>query len=265
MRPIEPIRVLKVVEHIAPFRTWRMLLPMGILLMICSAESLFSQVNPGQLIDRNSSSSATVSKNQLLAPGKALQAIKRARAEVVGGHLDSAQKEIARALEIAPRFAVAKVMQGAIDIETGDYDAANTFFQQAIDDDPALGGAYVGMAVVLIHERRFQTALPLLDRAEALLPGAWFVHFAKAWDELEIGNPEAAIKQADVAEGLAGTDAERKSAGSYLRAMVFIHLKDVAAARERLVEAVERDRGGKYSALASKQLESLQALSAAVR
>jgi tetratricopeptide (TPR) repeat protein len=238
---------------------------MGALLLICSAKTLFAQIDPGLFIDRDPSSLATVSRNQLLAPGKALQAIKRARADVVGGHLESAQKEIARALDIAPHFAVAKVMQGAIDIETEHYEAARTLFQEAINDDPALGGAYVGMAVVLIHDRRFQAALPLLDRAEGLLPGAWFVHFAKAWDQLEIGNPEAAIKQADVAERLAGTDAERRSAGSYLRAMVSIHLKDVSTARQRLVEAVERDRGGKYAALASKQLESLQAVSVAAR
>ncbi len=265
MRPIEPIRVLRVVDHIASFRTRRMLLPMGVLLIICSARTLFSQIDPGQFIDRNSSSSATVSKNQLLAPGKALRAIKRARAEVVGGHLDSAQKEIARALDIAPHFAVAKVMQGAIDIETGDYEAARTFFQQAIDDDPALGGAYVGMAVVLIHEQRFKTALPLLDRAEGLLPGAWFVHFAKAWAQLELGDSDAALRQAEFAERIAGTDAQKRSGVSYLRAMVSIHLHDVETARRHLVEAIARDRGGQYAALANLEMDRLQPLQAARR
>jgi tetratricopeptide (TPR) repeat protein len=265
MRPIEPARVSNVVDHVTSFRAGRVLLPMGALLLICTAETLFAQIDPGQFIDRNSSSLATVSKNQLLAPGKALQAIKRARAEVVGGHLDSAQKDIARALDIAPHFAIAKVMQGAIDMETEHYEAARILFQEAINDDPALGGAYVGMAVVLIHDGRFQAALPLLDRAERLLPGAWFVNFAKAWDQMELGNSDAALRQAEFAERIAGTDAQKRSGVSYLRAILSIHLNDVATAREHLVEAIARDRGGQYAALANMEMERLQPLQAARR
>ena len=44
-------------------------------------------------------------------PGKAWHAIERAKKDVAAGHLDIAQREIARALEIAPHFGVAKVMQ----------------------------------------------------------------------------------------------------------------------------------------------------------
>ena len=265
MSPIEPARVSKVVGRAPFFRIKRILLPMGALLLSCSTETLFAQVNPGRLIDRSSSSMATVSKNQLLAPSKALRAINRARADIVDGHLESAQREITRALDIAPHFAVAKVLQGAIDIETEHYEAARTLFQEAIDDDPALGGAYVGMAVALIHERRFQAALPLLDRAEGLLPGAWFVPFSKGWAQLELGNTEAALKQAEFAERIAGTEAEKRSGVSYLRAMVCIHLNDVATARDYLTEAVERDRGGQYAVLANKEMERLQPLMAAGR
>ena len=265
MRTMKTGRASDTRDRKQPYRTRSVLQFTGALLVILSAVSSHAQMVPAQMIDRNSSRPPTVSRNQLLAPGKAQRAIERARKEILGGHFDSAQKEIARALDIAPHFGVAKVLQGAIDVEIENYQAARTLFQGAIDDDPALGAAYVGMAVVLIHDGRFQTALPLLDRAEGLLPEAWFVHFAKAWAQLEIGNPEAAIKQADFAERLAGTDAERRSAVSYVRAMVSIHLKDIATARVRLVEAVERDRGGKYATLASKQLESLQPLSIATR
>ena len=50
--------------------------------------------------------------------------------------IDSAQTEIARALEIAPHFALAKVLNGAIDLETEDYQAATTVFQQAFTTTP---------------------------------------------------------------------------------------------------------------------------------
>jgi tetratricopeptide (TPR) repeat protein len=134
-----------------------------------------------------------------------------------------------------------------------------------MDDDPALGGAYVGMAVVLIHQKRFQAALPVLDRAEGLMPGAWFVHFAKAWTHLELGNTEASLKQADYAEQIAGTNSEERSGVSYLRAMLCIHMNDMGTAREYLAEAVARDSGGDYAALAKRELERLQPLLAASR
>jgi tetratricopeptide (TPR) repeat protein len=206
-----------------------------------------------------------VSKNQLLAPEKALRAIKRAHAEIAGGQIERAEKDLAQALEIAPLFAVAKVMQGAIDIDRGNFDAASTLFQQAIDDDPVLGSANVGMAVVLIHEQRFKSALPLLDRAEGLLPGAWFVHFAKAWAQMELGNIDVALKQADFAEQIACTDTGNKSAVSYLPAIAYLHLHDVATAKKYLVEAISRDRGGQYAALADVELEKLGALETATR
>ena len=171
-------------------RTRRVLLPMAALLLIPSVESSFAQIDPAQFINRSSSGPQTISRNQLLAPGKAWHAIERAQKELVAGHPDMAQREIARALGFAPHFGVAKVMQGAIDLETGNEERARTLFQQAIDDDPVLGGAYAGMAVVLIRQGRFQAALPLLDRAEGLLPGAWFVQFAKGWAELELGDAE---------------------------------------------------------------------------
>jgi tetratricopeptide (TPR) repeat protein len=213
---VEPVRVSKVVDHLLSFRTKKILMSIGALLLICSAVTLFAQIDPGQFINGNLAGMSTVSRNQLLAPGKALQAVKRARADFAGGHLESARKEIARALDIAPHFAVAKVMKGAMDIETGEYDEATILFQEAIDEDPALGGAYVGMAVALIHERQFQAALPLLDRAEGLLPGAWFVRFAKAWAQMELGKTDAALKQADLAERLAG-----RGRGKKIRCLVF--------------------------------------------
>jgi tetratricopeptide (TPR) repeat protein len=182
--------------------TRRVLRPMAALLLILSVESLFAQIDPAQFINRSSSGPQTISRNQLLAPGKAWHAIERAQKEMVAGHLDMAKTDIARALEISPHLGVAKVMQGAIDLETGNEEGARTLFQQAIDDDPALGGAYAGMAVVLIRQGRFQAALPLLDRAEGLLRGAWFVQFAKGWAELELGDTGAALKQADAAERL---------------------------------------------------------------
>jgi tetratricopeptide (TPR) repeat protein len=265
MWPIKTARSSHIRDRISAFRTMRLLLAMRALLFVFWAASAFAQMDPPQFIGRNPSGTQTVSRNQLLAPGKAVRAIQRAQKYIVGGQLQSARKEIAGALDIAPHFAIAEVMQGAIDLKAENYDGAANLFQQAIDDDPALGGAYLGMSVVLIHQGRFQTAVSLLDRAERLLPDAWFVHFAKGWAQMETGNPEAALKQAGLAERIARADSERRSGASYLRAMVSIHIKDVNSAREHLAEAVSRDPGGQYASLAQIEIHRLQPILAAKR
>ena len=71
MMPFEPTCISRAADQAVSFRTRRLFLPLGALLLICSAETLLSQIDPGKLTDRNSSSMAIVSKNQLLAPEKA--------------------------------------------------------------------------------------------------------------------------------------------------------------------------------------------------
>jgi tetratricopeptide (TPR) repeat protein len=225
----------------------------------------FGQMAPLQMADGSSSRMNTISRNELLAPGKATQAIERARKEILSGHPESAEKEIARALDIAPHFGVAETLRGALDLQGGNLDAAAKWFQQAIDDDPAMGAAYVGMSIILIRQRRFRAALPALDRAEGLLPGVWMIHFLKAWTDIQIGNTQAALGQANIAERFAGADAEKRSASSYLRAMVHIYLNHADTARECLAETIARDPGGELAVLAKKQMEGLQPLLAAAR
>lgn len=243
----------------------RLLLSVVAVILVFSVESAFAQIDPTRLIDRSSSGSYLVSKNQLLTPGKAVQAAERAHKDIMGGHLESAQKEITRALDIAPHFGAAEALQGGVFLQAANYEEAAKFFQKAMDDDPALGAAYVGLGMVLIQQKRFQLALSQLDHAEALLPGAWLVHFAKAWDYLDLGNTEAALKQVDSAERIAGKDPEKRSGAFYLRALASLNMKDIDRAREYFAETVAGNPNGEYAALAKKTLERIQPLLAAGR
>jgi tetratricopeptide (TPR) repeat protein len=234
------------------------ILCMGALLWFFPIGASLAQVEASPIMNRSSSAPGTVSKNQLLAPSAAVRAVDRARKDIQEGHLESAEKEIAQALHVAPHFAVAWALKGAIDLDRQHYDEATTFFQQALEDDPALGAAYVGMALTLIRQGRYQAALPLLDRAEGLLSGSWFVHYAEGWAQLGSGNIDAAVRQADRAERIAGVDPEKRSGVSYLRGMVSIHTNDLASARLHLADAIALDPSGGYASLAQRKLESLQ-------
>jgi len=251
-------------NHVHASWITRLLLAATALLLACSIRPLFGQVDLTQLQDQSTPRVSTVSKNQLLAPDKALRAMERARKYVLAQRMELALKEVNRAIDIAPHYGTAKVLLGGIHLYTQNDDAAAKSFQEALDDDPALGAAYFGMAMILVHQKRFQAALPILDHAEGLMPGVWLVRFAESWTNLELGNTETALKQAEIAERIA-RNAEERSGTSYLRASVCIYLKDSDHAREYLSETVARDPGGQYAALAKRQLEGLQPLLVASR
>lgn len=260
MRAISPSTSSAKRGHVHVSRTIKALLPLAALTVACSVESAFAQIDSTQLVDRGSAGSYLVSRNQLLAPAKALRAAERAQKEFLSGHMDSAQKEITRALDIAPHFGVAKVLQGSVYLDTKNYEGAAKFFQEAIDDDPTLGSAYVLMGATLMSQNRFQAALIPLERAEALLPCAWLVHFVEGSAQLELGNTEAALTQAQLAERVAGTDPKARSAVSYIRALVSLGKKDANSAREYLAETIAREPNGDFAALAKRKLEQLQPL-----
>jgi tetratricopeptide (TPR) repeat protein len=176
----------------------------------------------------------------------------------VRGNLASAQKEIVRALEIAPHCAVALSVQGALDIKMGHLETAAKSFQEAIDNDPTIGGAYLGLAMILISERRFKEALAPLDRAAGLLPASWYVHFQTGLAQLGVGDVEAAFKEADLAERLIGTDSEQGAGVSYLHAMVLAKRGDVAGTRKYLADVIARSPQGYYAEHAKGWLERLQ-------
>jgi tetratricopeptide (TPR) repeat protein len=108
-------------------------------------------------------------------PPKALKTTENARRDFVEGRLDAALHETKRALAINPRCAMAFHIQGVVNLSRADYDESGRNFQQAIDADPALGPAWVGLGMVFTSQGRFKEALAPLDRAASFLraPGSY--------------------------------------------------------------------------------------------
>lgn len=203
----------------------------------------------------------TVSTNQLLTPKKALQAIQNARKHILAGHIDQAQKDVERALEISPHCALALAIQGSIYIETRQFENAGKDFQDAIEADPSLGAAYLGFAMSLMGRERLQDALVPLDRATSLLPGSWLVYYEAGITRLGLGDADAALKQMNYAERFAGKDPEKKSGTAYVRGVAYTDLRDYDRAKKHFEDARAFDPDGFYSALARRRLEQLRALS----
>ena len=230
----------------------------GGLVLVCSAATACAQGDAQQFINRSLKGQQFVSKNQLLTPRKAQRAADRAREDMLHGHPESAQKELTCALDIAPNYAVALATVGALKLQAGNLDEAAKAFQQAVEQDPTLGAAQLGAAMVLIAQGKFKESLTPIDRATTLLPSSWLVHLEAGVAHLGVGNTEAALQEVEFAERFAGPDPEGRSGVTYLRAMVYDALKDPDRAMKYLAETINRDPGGYYAALAKRRVERLQ-------
>lgn len=240
-------------------RTTHFLHLLGVLILISSADANLGQTGSSQFVGTDSPTRFVVSRNELLTPQKALRATDRAREDLRHGRIEAAQKEVTHALSIAPQCALALDLQGGIYMLSGDYDKGADSFQRAIDSDPGLGAAYLGMGMSMIARGRYKEALIPLDRATALLPTAWLVYFEAALAHLGLGETEVAFKQAALADQFTGTDPYKRSGASYLRAMVYLKMRDSERSRAYLSETVARDPNGPYALLAKKRLEQIDA------
>jgi tetratricopeptide (TPR) repeat protein len=228
----------------------------GAALWVFAVQSAYSQIDltPFQ---QNSPAQQVVSRNQLLTPEKAQKALDRAHEHFLHGRYDSAQKDIQRALDICPHCALAHTFQGLLDLQGRNYLEAARSFQRAIDQDPASGSAYLGIAMVYNAQGRFKDALVPLDRAEPYLPEAWLLHFEYALAHLGIGESMAGLKDLAQAQRLTGSDPQKLSGVAYLHGVAQSQLNDYEGAKRFLAEAVKREPGGTFATLAKRRLQSL--------
>ena len=226
---------------------------------ILSAGFASAQVDSIKFLDKSQSQN-NVSVNQLLTPNKAQRATKKAREDLIHGRFESAQREAKLALDIFPRCAIALNIQGAVNLWRTNYAEAAREFQRAIDADPALGTAYLGLGITYTSQGRFKEALVPLDRAAAFLPSSWSVYFEAALSYLGVGEPDAALKEVTYAERFMGVDPQKSAGVSYLRGVALLQLKGYDKARVALNKALTLDPNGIYSTLARRRLEQLKSI-----
>lgn len=241
-----------------------------LLLLAAIATSSFSQRAVSQtdfpgLLVHDSRTSQTVSVNQLLSSDKALRSAARARQLLVGGRIDKAQKAITAALKASPDCAIALDIQAAIHLRTGQFDDAAREFQKAINADPTIGQAYVGLGILLIIRKQYKQALIPLDRAESLLPSAWLVYFETAIANLALGDTRAALQQIRHAEMFAATDPKKRSATAYVRALVSIKMRDFRSATTYMTDVIKFNPHGPYAKPALAGIEQMKPFLAASR
>jgi len=124
-------------------------------------------------------------------------------------------------------------------IEGKNYVEAAQTFQQAINADPTLGAAYLGLAEAY--------------NSHAILPGEWVADYETAVAHLGIGESEAALQDIMRAERVRSVDRQSRSALSYLRAIARLQMNNYRRVKADLEEVIEQDPKGEY-AMRSRQL-----------
>lgn len=151
--------------------------------------------------DGNGSNSVSVAAYKV--PEKARDALRKAREASVKGNHDEAQKQIAKALEIYPKYADALTLRALFKMDAKDLAGATADVQEAIQDDENCALAYVVMGAALNLQLKFDDAIRALSRGQSLSPNSWQAYFEMGKALMGKAQYEAALREFDRAQTLA--------------------------------------------------------------
>jgi len=217
--------------------------------------------NPGTMPQRGPAAQlqhqTVVSTNELQAPKEAQSAIHQAREAFDRRRYPEARKQIARALEIYPKYALALELRGILNLGEDHLEEACSDSRQAIEYDPNLGAAYLSLGAAYNRLGHFKEAVAPLTRAAMMLPNTWTVHYEMALAYLGSGKYEAALEAISRAVEKNPAEPDNRSSVFYTKARVLLELKDSPAARAAFEQSIQQDPKGQFAQLSQERLEQL--------
>jgi len=107
---------------------------------------------------------STISITSFAAPKDAHQAYERARKARKENNLEQAEKELTKAVELYPNYAVAWALLGEIHRLRNRPEDAVKEYNRAISCDAQFVTAYFGLAMIAVNQQRWQDAANLTDQ-----------------------------------------------------------------------------------------------------
>ena len=111
-----------------------------------------------------------VSVRELTIPRRAQSEYTAARADLRRGKVESAQRRLQKAVEIAPQFAEALNYLGVLAYQRREFSEAETFFRRALEKDPEASEPLVNLGGALLSLNRVEEAVEVNTRAQAAQP-----------------------------------------------------------------------------------------------
>lgn len=201
----------------------------------------------------------TVSVAQMKVPEKARNLYRKAQGHADKNKLADAAKEVAKALEIAPQYAPALTLRALLAMQDGKPALALPDLEAATTYDPSYGLGFIVLGSAYNMVGRFDDAIRVLSRAQALAPAAWQLHFEMSKALLGKGDYAKSLQQASKAGELAASDYPPLH---LVMAHAYLGLKDYSQAITHLEQFITRDPSGADSVHARQTLDQARAFAA---
>jgi len=189
-------------------------------------------------------------------PSKARDEYKKAEEAISKGKNDEAQKHLAKALEIYPRYADAIAVGAVLKLDARDEQGAIADLQQAINYDENCAMAYLVMGAAFNRQAKFDDAIRALQRGETLSPNSWQAYFEMGKSLIGKAQYQDALRQLDKAQSLVPKD---YALIHLVKAHAMLALNDYTDAMTELQQYLQKDPQGPHSAQAQKMLDQARA------
>jgi Flp pilus assembly protein TadD len=197
-----------------------------------------------------------ISVAQYKVPGKARNEYRKAREAAENGKDEEAGKHLAKALEICPNYADALTLQGVLELNHHNADAAIADLDKAIKADANFAMAYMVMGSALNMQGKFDEALRALQRGESLAPDYWQAHFEMGKAYIGKNDYEAALGHLQRAQSMAPKEYPLIY---LLQAHALLAMKQYPEAMSALQTYLQKEPTGPNRQEAEKLLEKTQA------
>lgn len=199
----------------------------------------------------------SVSVAQFKVPEKARAAFKKAHEASSKGKDEEAQKLVAKALEIYPKYSDALTLRAVLKMSAADLPGAMADLQQAIDNDENCAWAYIVLGSVFNVEKKFDQAIQTLRRSESLSPSSWQLYFEMGKALVGKGQYEAALRQLTRAQALVPRD---YAPIHIVKAHAFFGLNNYSDAMTELQAYLANEPPGPHTAEAQEMMSQAKAL-----
>jgi tetratricopeptide (TPR) repeat protein len=200
-----------------------------------------------------------VSVAQYKVPAKAREELKKATEASIKGKNEEAEKHIAKALEIYPRYADAITQRAILKLSANDPTGAVTDLQQAIKYDESCSLAYIVMGATLNMQSQFDDAIRVLQRGESLSPNSWQAYFEMGKALVGKAQYEPALRQLNHAQSLMTHD---YAPVHLVKAHAMLALDDYSDAMTELQEYLQKEPNGPNTEEAQRMLAQARAFAA---
>jgi tetratricopeptide (TPR) repeat protein len=201
----------------------------------------------------------TISANAAQAPVEARKHYEKGLDEKNKGNLEGADQQFRKAVDAYPKYAVAWLELGRVQIAKKDIAGARQSFQQSIAADDKLLGPYQELTQLAAHDKQWQevadTTDHLLKLNPANFPEFWFYNCVAKY---QLGNLDGAENSAR--QGVKIDTEHRIPKMEYVLGQLLVAKGDYPGAAEHLHEYLRLLPNGPDAADAQKKLDEVEKL-----